>query len=115
MLAARTLAIVQDGRKRSYQGRRSSMNASPDVVAKLAGLGMPAFYQKGAILFVEGQPSFGVFVLGSGRVKLFTSSADGKTYILRFAEAGEVLGLAGTLSGRPYEAWAEAIEPAQAR
>jgi CRP/FNR family cyclic AMP-dependent transcriptional regulator len=38
---------------------------------------------------------------------------DGKTLILRIVEAGEVVGLPGTISGKPYEATAEALEPIQ--
>ena len=34
--------------------------------------------------------------------------------ILRIAEAGEVVGLPGTISGKQYEATAEALEPIQA-
>jgi CRP/FNR family transcriptional regulator len=47
-----------------------------------------ASYPKGATLFVEGQPNRGVFILCSGLVKLSTSSADGKTLILRISEPG---------------------------
>jgi CRP/FNR family transcriptional regulator, cyclic AMP receptor protein len=65
-------------------------------------------------LFVEGQSPRGVFILCSGRVKLSTSSADGKSLIVRIAEAGEVLGLPATVTGEPYELTAEVIEPAQA-
>lgn len=73
-----------------------------------------AVYPKDAILFVEGQDPRGVFVLCSGRVKLSTTSADGKSIIVRIAEPGEVVGLAGTLSGKAYELTAEALEPLQA-
>lgn len=69
--------------------------------------------QSGELLFIEGQPSHGVFILYSDRVKLFTASADGKTFILKFASPGEILGLAGTLSCQSYEASAEAVEPTQ--
>ncbi len=44
-----------------------------------------------------------MYVICSGRVKLTTTSRDGKSPILRIAEPGEVLGLHGTVSGRPYE------------
>jgi CRP-like cAMP-binding protein len=37
-----------------------------------------ASYPKGATLFVEGQKPRGVFILCNGRVKLSTSSADGR-------------------------------------
>jgi CRP/FNR family cyclic AMP-dependent transcriptional regulator len=71
-------------------------------------------YPKGALLFVEGQEPRGVFVLCNGRVKLSASSADGKALILRIAEAGELIGIPGTIAGQPYEVTAEALEPIQA-
>ena len=70
-------------------------------------------YPRGAIVFVEGQKAAGVFVLCAGRVKLSTSSNDGKTIIMRIAEPGEVLGLSGALSGIPYKATAETLDPCQ--
>jgi CRP/FNR family transcriptional regulator len=66
------------------------------------------------MLFVEGQSPRGVFILCSGKVKLSTSSSDGKTLILRISELGEVLGLAAVVSGKAYQATAEVIEPTQA-
>jgi len=55
-----------------------------------------------------------VFILCSGRVKLSTTSADGKTLIVRIADQGEVLGLYATVTEKPYELTAEVIEPTQA-
>ncbi|MGE0407480.1 MAG: Crp/Fnr family transcriptional regulator [Candidatus Korobacteraceae bacterium] len=73
-----------------------------------------AAYPKGALLFLEGQAPRGIFVLCAGRAKLSTSSADGKTLILRIAQPGEVLGLSAAISGKPYEVTVEILEPAQA-
>src|ERR1700746_89843 len=70
-------------------------------------------YPQGAVLFVEGQAPRGVYVICSGRVKLSTTSRDGKTLILRIAQAGEVLGLHATVSGKPYELTAETLQPCQ--
>ena len=70
-------------------------------------------YPQGAVLFVEGQAPRGVYVICGGRVKLSTTSRDGKTLILRIAQAGEVLGLHATVSGKPYELTAEALQPCQ--
>ena len=81
---------------------------------RLAGIASSAAYPKGATLFVEGQPARGLFVLCSGRVKLSTCSADGKTLILRISEPGEVLGLPATVTGTCYELTADVIEPGQA-
>lgn len=84
------------------------------VLAVLDAISSSATYPKDAILFVEGQEPRGVFVLCNGRVKLSTSSADGKSIIVRVAEPGEMVGLPGTISGKPYEVTAEAMEPLQA-
>jgi len=110
MLAARQLQIVHPVRTPSYAPQRKSGSLSVEVARKLAAFAVPVCHPKGAVLFAEGQPACGVFVLAAGRVKLFTSSADGKTFILRFAGPGEILGLAGTLSGQPYEVWAQATQ-----
>src|SRR5215813_3998145 len=84
------------------------------VLAALDAISSSATYPKDAMLFVEGQDPRGVFVLCNGRVKLSTTSADGKSIIVRIAEPGEVVGLAGTLTGKAYELTAEALEPLQA-
>src|SRR5882757_9682582 len=70
-------------------------------------------FPSGAVLFVEGQTPRGVYVICSGRAKLTTTSREGKTLILRIAQAGEILGLHGTVSGRPYELTAETLQPCQ--
>jgi CRP/FNR family transcriptional regulator, cyclic AMP receptor protein len=70
---------------------------------------MPA----GALLFIEGQNPRGVFVLCSGKVKLYTTSKDGKILVLKQAEAGEVLGLSAVIAGTNYEMTAETALPCQ--
>jgi CRP/FNR family transcriptional regulator len=89
-------------------------NLPPGAVESLAAITSAAVYPKGATLFVEGQPPRGVFIVCRGRVKLSTSSADGKTLILRISEPGEVLGLPAAVTGKPYELSADVIEPTQA-
>ena len=86
----------------------------PAAVKRLSEITSASTYPKGATLFVEGQNPRGVFIVCSGRVKLSTSSADGKTLILRLVDPGEVLGLAAAVSGKPYQATAEVLEPTQA-
>ena len=73
----------------------------------------PVAYPKGAVLFMEGQTACGIFAVCSGQVKLSTSSLEGKAIILKIAEGGELIGLASTLSGKPYEVTAEVSEPAR--
>jgi CRP/FNR family cyclic AMP-dependent transcriptional regulator len=73
----------------------------------------PVAYPKGAVLFMEGQVASGIFVVCTGQVKLSTYSREGKALILKIAEAGELLGLPATLSGKPYEVTAEVSEQAR--
>jgi CRP/FNR family transcriptional regulator len=89
-------------------------NLAPEAIEALEAITSPAAYPKGAILFVEGQASRGVFVLCQGRAKLSTSARDGKTIIVRIAKPGEILGLSAAVSGRLYEVTAEVLEPSQA-
>ncbi len=70
-------------------------------------------FPQNAVLFLEGQSARGVYIICSGRVKLSTTSRDGKTLILRIAQAGEVLGLHASVSGKPYELTAETLQPCQ--
>ena len=89
-------------------------NLGQKSLQALQSIRSTAMYPAGSVLFLEGQPARGIFVLCHGRAKLSTSSADGKTLILRLAQPGDVLGLSGTVSGKPYEVTAETLEPTQA-
>jgi CRP/FNR family transcriptional regulator, cyclic AMP receptor protein len=89
-------------------------NLSQPALQGLDAISHSATYPNGAVLFVEGQEPRGVFIICNGRVKLSGGSADGKSLIFRIAEAGEIIGLPGTLSSKPYELTAEALEPTQA-
>jgi len=84
------------------------------VLAELDEISSTSSYARGAILFVEGQIPRGVFVICNGRVKLSTSSSYGKSILVRVAEGGEMVGLPGCISGKPYELTAEALEPLRA-
>lgn len=70
-------------------------------------------YPGGATVFGEEEAPRGVFVLCKGRAKLTMTSSEGKTVILRIVKPGEVLGLHAVVSGKPYQATAESMEPCQ--
>jgi len=88
-------------------------NMSEPTIKGLEAIKFTAVYPKGSVLFVEGEDPRGLFILCSGRVKLTTSSTEGKTLIVKIAEPGEVLGVSATMLGLPYEVSAETLEPAQ--
>lgn len=107
------LQIIESCLSCPFREDRLFCDLSPEAVQTLAAITHPATYPKGAMLFVEGQPTRGVFVICTGRVKLCVSSAEGKTIILRIAEPGELVGLPSSVSGKPYSVTAEVLEPTQ--
>ena len=108
------LEIMESSLSNPHREDELFRNLPPPAVEKLAAITSAAAYPKGATLFAEGQSSRGVFILCSGKIKLSTSSADGRSLILRISEVGEVLGLPATVTGKPHELTADVLEPAQA-
>lgn len=95
------------------RAERLFCNMGPAAMQALESIKFTGVYPKGSLLFVEGQEPRAVYILCSGRVKLTTSSTEGKTLILKVAEPGDVLGLSAAILGRTYEVTAETIEPCQ--
>ena len=114
MRAPYGLEIIESCMSCPHREDQLFCNLPTAAVQRLASITSAAVYPKGATLFVEGQSPRGVFILCTGKVKLSTSSADGRALILRISESGEVLGLPGTITGKPYELTADVIEPTQA-
>jgi len=85
----------------------------PVVSRELEAVTLTNTYPTGAVLFAEAQAPRGVFAVLRGRVKLSVCASDGRTLILRLADAGEILGVAAAVSGREYEATAETQKPCE--
>jgi CRP/FNR family transcriptional regulator, cyclic AMP receptor protein len=107
------LEIIENCLSCPHREERLFCNLPEASVKALSAITSSAFYPKGAKLFVAGEAVRGIFILCSGRVKLSTSSVDGKALILRISVAGEVLGLPANVTGTCYELTAEVLEPAQ--
>lgn len=84
---------------------------SQTIAAALSDCSHRTTYPGGAILFVEGQTARGAFVLCSGKVKLTTTSKEGKVLIFKIVEPGEVIGLSAMISGDAYQMIAETVGP----
>jgi CRP/FNR family transcriptional regulator len=93
--------------------RANDSNLNDASLAQLDQISHTALYPEGALIFVEGQAPRGVYVLLQGRVKLTTSSRDGKTLILKIVQPGEFLGLHSMVTGKAYETTAETLQPSQ--
>jgi CRP/FNR family transcriptional regulator, cyclic AMP receptor protein len=80
------------------------------LVKKLESLEFTTNYPPNAVLFREGQPPRGIFVIVRGLAKLSVSSREGKTLILRMVGPGGMIGISASVSGGEYEATAETLE-----
>ncbi len=114
MAPAYNFQIIENCLKCRHREDHLFCNFSNSVLAALQKIKATSVYPKGALLCIEGQAPRGVYILCTGRAKLSTTSAEGKSIILRIAEPGEVLGLSSAVSDTPYEASVETLEPTQA-
>ena len=71
-------------------------------------------FEKGEIIFGEGDEGTGFYVVLSGRVKIFKVSPEGKEQILHIFGPGEPFGEVAVFTGRPFPASAEALEETRA-
>src|SRR5579862_3354433 len=78
---------------------RMFCNLDSPALADFSQIGRKINLLKGAKLFQEDSPSNGVFVICTGQVKLFYTSKEGKTLILKIAVPGDVVGLGAVISG----------------
>jgi len=107
------LEIIENCQKCALKHEAYFCNLSAVALKAFNGISHQTTFPGGATLFVEGQVARGVFLLCSGKVKLSTSSRDGKVLILKMATAGDILGLSAVASGQPYEVTAETAVPCQ--
>jgi CRP-like cAMP-binding protein len=68
-----------------------------------------SYYKRGQIVFNQNALPHGIFVIYSGKVKIFQLSENGKEQIVRMATVGDVIGYRALLSSEHYTSTAEAI------
>jgi CRP/FNR family transcriptional regulator len=66
---------------------------------------------RGKVLFAEGEPARGVYILRTGSATVSISSRDGRIVTPRVARASDVLGLNSVLASSSYEATVKTLEP----
>src|SRR5690349_11919836 len=70
-----------------------------------------SLHGRGRVLFTEGEPARGVYILRTGRATVSISSSEGRVVMLRLAQAGDVLGLSSALQNCPYDTTVKTVEP----
>lgn len=105
--------VFEDCLNCRWKGDRFFCNLPTEASAALNAMAFTTTFPAGSILFAEGQQPRGIYIMCHGRAKLTTASSEGKMLITRVAGEGEVLGISSAISGKPYKASAETVEPSQ--
>ena len=66
-------------------------------------------YKKNALIFSEGDPASGFYIVAEGKIKVYKLSAQGKEYIMNVAASGQTIADVTVFSGKDYPAYAQAI------
>jgi len=86
---------------------------SDEVLAALARAAGTRRYGRGQIIFLEGDPCAGLFIVGSGEVKVFKLSAQGREQILQQLGPGGTFNEVAVLDGGPNPASVAATADAE--
>ncbi len=78
----------------------------------LAQRTVPRHYSAGEIIFGEGEPCSGLYVVASGHVRIFKSSANGREQVLSIGGPGGSIAELPVFDGGSYPASATAIDDA---
>ncbi len=93
----------------------SAFVADNELVEALEKRSLPFPCGKDQVLFRQGDPPTGLYLLREGRVTLSIDGAAGEAILCMVATPGSLLGLPGLLGNQPYSMTARADQGAQVR
>ncbi len=79
----------------------------------LEGIGKKRFYPKNAIILNEGDPSSFLYLINSGRIKVYLSDEQGHEIVLNIMEEGEYFGEMALMDNRARSASVMTLENSQ--
>jgi len=83
---------------------------SAEGVARLAQMAIVRRYPKGQMIFRQGEACPGMFLVGSGLVRVFKISPAGREHVLHLVSPGGTFAEAAAIGGFDCPAFAEALE-----
>ncbi len=86
---------------------------SEAVLAALAAACVERHYDRGQVIFLEGEPCAGLHVVAAGEVKIFKLSPQGREQIIHRIGAGDTFNDVAVLDGGPNPASAAALTDAR--
>ena len=85
---------------------------APEEIAFLAARAVPRKFKAGELIFSEGEPCTGLWVVESGSIRIFKSSASGREQVLGIERAGGSVAELPVFDGGAYPASTTAVEDA---
>jgi CRP-like cAMP-binding protein len=86
---------------------------SPDALAALAEQSRRRAHARGGVVFLQGDPGDGIYLVLSGRVKITVESPDGDEMLLATLGPLDTFGELSLIDGEPRSATAETLEPVE--
>jgi CRP-like cAMP-binding protein len=83
---------------------------SEEELAALAEVAFPKVFQKGEIVCEKGDPGETLYIIRAGKVRIFTTDADGQEVALNIYGKGDFFGELSLLDGLPRSASVDALE-----
>lgn len=80
------------------------------LIQRICESGRKVSFEKGSVLFEQGQKARGIYLILEGAARLSMGSPEGRVLILEFVGAGSIVGLAENIRGIPYEKTAASTE-----
>ncbi len=84
-----------------------------DALNELTALARPRAFRGGEIIFHRDDPGQVLYVILSGKVRIYVTSPDGQEVALALLSVGDYFGELALLDGQPRSASAVAVEPAE--
>ena len=84
-----------------------------DTLASIAVLAVRRVYQPDEVIFLEGEPCAGLFVVHNGHVKIYKASPEGREQILTIIGPRDSFNDVAVFDGGPNPASAQAMDAAQ--
>ncbi len=82
----------------------------PDEIERIANETLERSFARGEVLFLEGEPCLGLYVVKSGSVRIFKSSPGGREQVLLITRQGDSFNDVPVFDGGPNPASASALE-----
>jgi len=82
-------------------------------LAELASIASRRNVSRGEIIFLEGDPAGGFFLLISGKVRVYKSSPDGREYTIHIIRPGQLFAEAAIFRGHHFPANCSALEDSE--